>query len=199
MLDLMAFKATDVPVKNMLENSNFKGGLSSWRSLLLESTDVVDGVLELKSTETSTSGRVDQAVDDFEHGDVMYVGATIKANTSELAIGKARTPIVRHSGSGDFEWVSSTKTVRNSFYYSVLLGKQNETAYVKNTICINLSTIFGQGNEPTADQMDTLLEQFPDNWFGGTRNLFDAEKFMKLYFKKMKELDSAITALGGGS
>ncbi|WP_174614714.1 hypothetical protein [Virgibacillus ihumii] len=68
-----------------------------------------------------------------------------------------------------------------------------------SAIYIDLTRVFGTGNEPTAEQMDALLEQFDKSWFDGTKNLFDAQHFMYMYFRKITELENAITALGGGA
>lgn len=62
---------------------------------------------------------------------------------------------------------------------------------------MNLTELFGIGNEPSEEQMEEILSQFPDSWFDETKNLFNAKHFMKLYFKKMTELENAITTLGG--
>lgn len=198
MLDLLAFKATDVPAENSLGNSDFSQGSSEWRSLLLESVEIVDGVLEIRSSETSSAGRIDQEMDSLRR-DIMYAGAFMKSESGELAVGQSTSRIARHSGSGEYEWVSGNSTTGSSFYYSVILGEPDQIAYVQNAICINLTKTFGQGNEPTSEQMDLLLEQFPNYWFEGMKNLFSAEQFMKLYFKEMKEIRNAITSLGGGS
>ena len=42
------------------------------------------------------------------------------------------------------------------------------TTKYKNILVINLTTTFGAGNEPTKEQMDQIMEQFPNSWFNGT-------------------------------
>ena len=54
-------------------------------------------------------------------------------------------------------------------------------------IVLNLTEIFGIGNEPTTAQMDRLLTQFPNSWFTGTKNLFLA----KWALNELRRLDNA--------
>ena len=53
-------------------------------------------------------------------------------------------------------------------------------------IVLNLTEIFGVGNEPTSAQMDRLLTQFPNSWFTGTKNLFLA----KWALNELRRLDN---------
>lgn len=55
-----------------------------------------------------------------------------------------------------------------------------------NLIVVNLTETFGAGNEPTEDQMDRLLAQYPNSWFDGTQNLFNAHAALA----EMRSLDS---------
>lgn len=85
------------------------------------------------------------------------------------------------------------------FYHATNQYQIGDEVRFKNLIIIDLTEIFGVGNEPTVEQMNMLLSQFPDGWFDGTKNLFNAKHFLNIYHKKIKELENAITALGGGS
>jgi len=102
------------------------------------------------------------------------------------------------------EWVKLSgvsKLANESDFFTVGAETKGDGTVVeyqiKNNIYINLTKTFGVGNEPTAEQMDKLLEQFPNSWFDGAKNIFNAEHLMAMYFNKMKELDNAIVELGG--
>src|SRR5690606_27111425 len=40
-------------------------------------------------------------------------------------------------------------------------------AYMDKLIAINLTEVFGAGNEPTLEEMDLLISKIPSNWFEG--------------------------------
>lgn len=46
----------------------------------------------------------------------------------------------------------------------------------ENALLLNLTTIFGKGNEPTVEQMDEIMNKFTNSWFDGTKNLFRAKE-----------------------
>ena len=45
------------------------------------------------------------------------------------------------------------------------LGK---ITHLDNVVLIDLTAAFGAGNEPTKEQMDAMLSQFPNSYFNGT-------------------------------
>lgn len=52
---------------------------------------------------------------------------------------------------------------------------------MKNALAINLTEVFGAGNEPTADEMYTLLAGFESHWFDGQVNCFNATANIKRF------------------
>lgn len=198
MLDKIALQRSTFLVNNILENSDFKNNAKGWNALFIESS-FDDGILTLTS-EDSTASRLQRSPNtSYQIGDILYWAANIKADKSNIGVGTAGVLYVSHTGSGDWERISTT---RNSVYDSIALSivdKNNDsnTFYVKNYIVVNLTETFGKGNEPTAKQMDELLSQFDGGWFDGTKNVFNAEHILKMYFNKTKDLDNAITSLGG--
>jgi len=44
-----------------------------------------------------------------------------------------------------------------------------KTMEVQNVVAIDLTEIFGAGNEPTSAQMDSILSQFPNSWIKETK------------------------------
>ena len=47
-----------------------------------------------------------------------------------------------------------------------------DTVKFRNMFLVNLTTIFGAGNEPTASQMDALLSGYANRWFDGSGQLY---------------------------
>jgi hypothetical protein len=70
----------------------------------------------------------------------------------------------------------------------------SEEVQVTNCIAISLTEVFGAGNEPTKEEMDTLIRQI--GWFEGTRTLKQTETTNWL-LKLIRENKNAIVALGG--
>lgn len=71
--------------------------------------------------------------------------------------------------------LSTIYTASGGYGYAVLYhsyadaGTANgKTAEVDWVLLVNLTATFGAGNEPTKAQMDTIMQQFPNNWFSGT-------------------------------
>lgn len=134
-------------------------------------------------------------------GDIYLVGADLHVpEGSEVSMRFQRRII---SG------ILTTKDSYERFYYVGVYEEgvpQNITGFygspslsiqVKNRLVVNLTTAFGKGNEPSKEQITVFLKTFPDSYFDGEKVIFDVGLFMRLYFKEMKELRLAITALGG--
>ncbi len=43
-----------------------------------------------------------------------------------------------------------------------------------------MTTTFGAGNEPSKEQMDEILKQFPDSWFDGTQEILPISQVGKM-------------------
>ena len=217
MLDLLAFKATNVTAENIVQGGNFQDNYSKHWDTIGGTARNENGVVTVTSREgaTFTTVRPNIAGEaNVDRDDEIYFSIIVKNHddTRMFRVYAFENQSGKNSESfatleyGKFQKISGTLKATNS-QEKLGLGFQfryNSTEGTKDSECkffmgINLTKTFGRGNEPTVEQMDMLLEQFPDSWFDGTKNLFNAKEFMNMYHKKMKELDNAITALGGGS
>lgn len=195
MLDLLAFKATDVPAKNLIRNGDFSNGLSGWRNFFV-TIENKDGYIDFIGSSTSLSRiQVNNALTGVG---MKYITALIKSNDVGASIGNTTQVFVNHSGSGEWERLSIVNAL-TSFFPSLQDFREDKETPIsaKQFMAINLTETFGVGNEPTKEQMDFILDNITNSWFDNTGNLFNAEVFMKLYFKEMNELKNAITSLGG--
>lgn len=74
---------------------------------------------------------------------------------------------------------SLISTATDSISTTAYFYHDTATSYVvgdsvkwKYASIIDLTAIFGAGNEPTLSQMDALMARFPNSWFNGTSELF---------------------------
>ena len=81
------------------------------------------------------------------------------------------TPYVHHSGSGEYETISGITKLPSSgnirFYYTDISTENFTSIKVKKAVVLNLDEIFGD-KMPSKEQMDSLVKQFPDNFFKGS-------------------------------
>ncbi|RLJ90114.1 hypothetical protein [Planococcus citreus] len=63
------------------------------------------------------------------------------------------------------------------------LGKRFK---VRKRLSLNLTQAFGAGNEPTVEEMDSLLAFYPESWFDGTVNLAENKKFVKFLLNQVR-------------
>lgn len=201
MLDLLTFKATDVPAENVARD------FSEWRGLRA-STRVENDVLIAKSNVDHKDPFVYSRVSKLNDDDILFMKVKAKPLRGSRdiklyvsATGK-RIRVEKNPKIGTTYVLCGTMTGKNLRDISIstslnAVENGNDIMEVSNPIYLNLTEIFGKGNEPSENQVNEVLENFPEGYFEGTKNLFNAHSFMKMYFKKMKELENAITDLGG--
>lgn len=56
-----------------------------------------------------------------------------------------------------------------------------------DVIALDLTATFGAGNEPTAEQMDRLLAEFPNSWFDGTQEILPLKVLPDIFATKVQE------------
>lgn len=167
------------------------------RSTFLVENLFLDGKLEVNLADSTTRNGMQVFAND---GDKILVSADLKLMSNWIR-GSFQGEAFTINGLVENEYTKnyyireydSGKSSKWAGYY----GSLNNENKIKNRLTINLTQTFGAGNEPTTKQMDELLSQFDDGWFDGTKNVFNAEHILKMYFNKTKELDNAITSLGG--
>lgn len=216
MLDVLAFKATDVPAKNLISNGNFGNGTAGF-SGFNATISAANNTLTVTGTGAGSSVQAWFNNPQWINGQVYYARVRARVlNDQASSLRLASYPsssldAVRNSPTEN-EWytlsarasyagATSGSGTRLQIYtiYPSPAAAAGQVTEVQYMLLINLTQVFGAGNEPSREQMDELLAQFPNSWFDGARNLFNARHFMSMYFEKIRELENAITALGGGS
>ena len=75
------------------------------------------------------------------------------------------------------------------FGYDSTSDASGATQVVSYMSALDLTAIFGAGNEPTAAQMDAILARWPNSWFDGTENLARADKAYPALVALKNQLD----------
>ena len=122
-------------------------------------TDItlVNGIA--KFTATAQFGQLRYALFGY-NGQVIYTYALIKTNGNDVRLTISEMINTAHSGSGEYELVSHINTITNDTRYIQVSDYRAsdwtpiEVDYIG---AINLTAIFGAGNEPDKAQMDLWL------------------------------------------
>lgn len=205
-------QAISVPAENLIRNAGFSSGLQYWT---VYNNYARLSIVENYIRATFNNNRVyfGQTISNNQlKNSRLFFSCYVRGskngrlyikNNSGTSFGNGELNVKTFNISTEFEKISFFINTGESGSNIVFDGdgfKQvDDYVEIYQPLYLNITSFLGAGNEPTSEQLDDLLKQFPDNWFDGTRNLFNAKYFMNMYFKKITELENAITALGGGS
>ena len=207
MLDLLAFKATDVPVKNELPQDIHD--LSNLNASSSSSYSTEEGKLLVTSkNNTRAVFQFSESVPEENQGDLFYGALTYELPPVELTAFRIRvvrtihrltsadwlTPNTKHR----FSEIDDIGSLVVNYGYAEYTEDQESATYkISNRLLINLTKTFGEGNEPSKNTMDRLMDKFEERGFDGTVSLFNAKDFMVFVIKELEEQRNAITSLGG--
>jgi len=167
---------TEFEAKNLVANGDFSNGTNGWTPVQ-DANLISDYTYPLTTVKLVTSS----AYKGFHQqlsvnaGDKIYISfiacgsSTVQISTKNAGIDEIGITENPARYSSIYQWLS---------YFDSYIGLYNVSAgtnYYGYFKVINLTATFGAGNEPTVEQMDRLLTQFPNSWFDGTTNLFLAK------------------------
>lgn len=215
-MDMLAVALTNkvrLPIRNLVVNGNFaqnNGTIGTGWGTGNNITDVaiVDGFQQFTG-----AGNLSASFHNWfrqsgifpENDHIYYVSITAKR-----ADGLSGGGIQCGSGYNDFlgrpqltgDWVRYSGTGErhaSSWGHSFAIGATSGvTVLVTNALALDLTAIFGAGNEPTAQEMDALLAQFEGGWFNGMQYLFNPGHVLGYLLREIRDLKSAVVSLGGG-
>jgi hypothetical protein len=201
-LGTVAFTRQDLKLSNKLRNGSFTEGFSGWQAGSNVTDYYVDnGVLTFVGAgRLSSSGNnwisYNNPPSLFTEGEVVYNACWARSNELEVGFEIGRGYAVsKYFLTSEFELCSYSGTAGTDYNNVFNLGAgTSEEVQVTNCIAISLTEVFGAGNEPTKEEMDTLIRQI--GWFEGTRTLKQTETTNWL-LKLIRENKNAIVALGG--
>lgn len=156
---------------NLVLNGNFAlsaGGVAnSWTLTSTTLNSVVNNVQ--KFTANASGGNLRQSILTIT-GHKYYYSVYVKADSSLVRLNNGLA-LYPHSGSGIFERLRYIDTSSvNGFPHPGLYDDRASgwtEVSVQNSIFIDLTDLFGAGNEPSIGECDRLFA----NWFNGTRGL----------------------------
>lgn len=157
----LAGKADKVIIKNQVKNGDFSNGTTGWTSL---NSDINTTLNEASFIANAPNGRLLQRLNIQNNGQKLYLYSHVKSNSNLVWISlHGSNDIVYHSGSGQYEILSSvhTKYTTGSSFQVQVVDSRNSgwtAIYVKNTLLINLTETFGVGKEPSKEEMDELIK-----------------------------------------
>ena len=179
-----------VTLTNLVKNGDFSKGKTNWVSI----NAVVDGVGEYIAE--AQYGNAYQEIPNHANyrNHIVYFCGDIKSTSPNVALGVTDglvTGNAPHDGSNTFKRLSGISTISpNSTLLRVRIVDTRTSGwdkiYFDNIIFIDLTSIFGVGNEPTKEECDKIFS----NYFDGTKsavaprlrsvgkNLFDKSWFV---------------------
>lgn len=200
-LGTAAFARQDLKLSNKLKNGSFTEGFSGWQA----GSNVTDYYVDNGVLTFVGAGRLSSTFSNwisynnpphvFTVGEVVYNACWARSNESgvefEIGRGYARSAF---SLTSEFELCSYFGTTTGDSRGFNMGASVSKEVQVTNCIAISLTEVFGAGNEPTKEEMDTLIRQI--GWFEGTRTLKQMETTNWL-LRLIRENKNAIVALGG--
>lgn len=165
-------------LRNMLRNGNFNA-LTHWEAFLGAEIIHQTNKMIIRGTGSSRFPRVRQTmIDDYDVGDILFLSGNFFVSNNEsqsidyqiYANDDNNTATLNKNDYKGFEDVVSfgNITIPNSFVgnirfqirinYPSAAVADGKDAEVGNVMCINLTKFFGKGNEPTAEEMQKVVD-----------------------------------------
>ena len=157
-------KADKVVVNNVIENGDFSINEISSNFIistsLQESATINDGKLVLKP-KTFTWNNYIQIDFTQNIGDKIYCRFTIDSPIStqvDWRVGGVSNPISYGPGESTISFVKTVHSIKNFMYLYTQDFTPTMLIKLDNVEAINLTQTFGEGNEPTKEEMDELIK-----------------------------------------
>lgn len=168
--DTLSLLNAQVDIENLLANGTFVNTVG-WTPIT-SGFSVATNIATLLPT--ATNGGM-QASYTGTAGDIYYVKAEVSTTSTFLYVSLTGTKLAsaKHSGSGTYETIASNFTsIANAVNFRILdaLTSAWPTTLVKNFVAMNLTKIFGAGNEPTASEITWMLGIF-NGYFSGEKRI----------------------------
>lgn len=188
-------KAQKLKATNLVVNGDFSQGTTGWGSVDL----VVDGIAE-KTVTRQYAGIEQPIANHLSYANrKIYASALLKTTSPlvRLAVsdGITNTDVVS-LGDNQFQRYSLVKTMASNMTAFIikihdLRASGWDKFYADKFKIIDLTATFGAGNEPTKEQMDRLLTEFPNSWFDGTAEILPLKVIPQLLEEKANKAQEA--------
>lgn len=200
-----------VRITNLIRNGNFANGTTYFSSIYNYSLTVEDNTLMTAVTQILTISRafVSHSLQNTTIiGNKYYITIDIQPkynSNSRIIMGgwdsRNIDPILMVGmqwNRKSYVFTATQADLKVHFFSNI-----DETGYVigdvikfKNWMCIDLTSTFGSGNEPTKEEIDTLISILGSDYFEGELTL-SQKQIMNWQLKMIRQNRNAIIALGG--
>lgn len=156
-----------IAMTNLLVNGNFSSAWSTSNATMTVANN--EGTLV-----ASASGGQANSPFNVVIGNKYYYKILVKTDSPQVGIYVPGTELIYHPGNGNYENITAIvePTTETAFLRVRDFRTEGFTPiYLKWALVVDLTSCFGAGNEPTIEQMDLMLSQLTNSWFGGTRNV----------------------------
>lgn len=167
--DGLGWQAPIPVLKNLLANSDFSNGTSSWNGI---NATIANESGRVAITATAQYGGGRQTVS-LTAGRVYFLAGTVEHPSAALylvALGIAGSTAVTTSTAQTR--LSSRFTAPTTGSVDVGINDSTASSWVKgwadNAILIDLTAAFGAGLEPTKAEMDAYMARYTNSWFADT-------------------------------
>ena len=193
-------KASKLFATNLVTNGDFSNGTTGWTATSATGFQVVNGIAEFVAT--ALNGRLEKNIGNISANEKYYASAKVKTDssnvsliTTDLTVGGL---VVRHVGNNDYQLLSGvyTQTIDKNITIRIVDARSSgwTKIYVDNILLINLTQVFGTGNEPTKEQMDWIFTERDRLGLGhlnGTQELLPMVSLLNLINKKANTAQEA--------
>jgi hypothetical protein len=209
---------TSVKITNLLQNSSFENGVIEpiYRTdggegasiLSINTINPISGNYDARLEIITPGTLINRPIFNF-NGDqnrwvlnhIFYFGMSVKVNSG--------IPIIQrvHNGGvveelnltlkdGFNSWTVKCAGIASTFTSTYLNGTSLWDFNFDNLIAYDLTAIFGEGNEPTKEEMDLLISTLGIDYFEGEITI-PSQKIMQWQLKLIRKNKNAIIAMGG--
>ena len=196
----VADKAQKLKATNLVVNGDFSQGLTGWtlrsNPTYIETVENGRYKATIAAAITTTDFYLRPAVNTVS-GNKYYLACVIipakSAGVNSFQLGASvvsltLTPLIENRPSAVLTATNTSSPVLNHRTTNYATG---DSLYIDNFIVIDLTAIFGAGNEPTKEQMDRLLAEFPNSWFDGTQEILPLKAVPQLLEEKANKAQEA--------
>lgn len=205
-----------VKMENLVVNGDFRNGLNGWTTGASYNS-LENGMLTNTGSGTTVAPHAVKGITGkWAEGHKYYCKCKVRANSnmirmyinttrnssSDITIETIIAPIQEQWYDISAIYSTSTNAIdTNSGFriiheYSTIADSAGKSIYIEYAMWINLTKTFGEGNEPTKEEMDLLISTLGIDYFEGEITI-PAQKIMQWQLALIRKNKNAIIALGG--
>jgi len=167
---------------NLITNGDFSNGTTGWVDIS-NTVSVIDGRLVINTS----AGIAVQQMLNIINANKYYTAFKVKSDGIASVVISFRNGVTNVSPLIPTNIALNNFQIQSQIITATNVGDRLNIARNSTTsnivelddfIIINLTSLFGAGNEPTKEQMDYLLSVYPNSWFNGTQELINYKQLL---------------------